>query len=41
MAKVNQVKAAMDAYLLEPDPTLYGITNAITRAAQGYEGDTR
>ena len=38
---VEQFKAAMDAYLLEPDPTLYGITNAITRAAQGYEGDTR
>lgn len=35
----DQFKAAMDAYLLEPDPTLFGVTNALTRAAQNFQGE--
>jgi hypothetical protein len=30
----EQLQAALDAYAAEPDPTVFGITNAITRAAQ-------
>jgi hypothetical protein len=37
----EQFKAAMDAYLLEPEANLYGVTNAITRAAQTFSGETR
>ena len=35
-------KAALNAYLAEPDPSLYGVTNAITRAAHtNYTGEQR
>jgi hypothetical protein len=37
----DQFKAAMDAFMLEPDPTLFGVTNAITRAAHVYEGEDK
>ena len=37
----EEFKAALDAFMLEPDPTLYGVANAITRAAQKYAGDER
>ena len=37
----EQFKAAMDAFMLEPDNNLYAVTNSITRAAQGFQGDQR
>jgi len=37
----EEFKAAMDAFMLAPDPNLYGVTNAITSAAQGFQGDQR
>ncbi|MBA7618489.1 hypothetical protein ES703_25816 [subsurface metagenome] len=37
----EQFKAAMDAFMLEPADNLYAVTNAITRAAQGFDGETR
>ena len=37
----EQFKAAMDAFMLEPADNLYAVTNAITRAAQGFEGEGR
>jgi hypothetical protein len=37
----EQFKAAMDAFLIEPESNLFGVTNAITRAAQKFEGETR
>ena len=37
----EQFKAAMDAFMLEPDPNLYGVTNAITRAAQRFDGEAK
>lgn len=30
----EQLQSVLDAYATEPDPTVYGITNAVTRAAQ-------
>ena len=32
-----QFKNLLDSYLLEPEPTRYGITNAVTLAAQGQD----
>lgn len=38
----EQFKAALNAYLREPDPSLYGVTNAITRAAhENFSGEAR
>jgi len=38
----DQFKAALNAYMAEPDPTLFGVTNAITRAAHSnFTGETR
>ena len=37
----DQFKQSMNAFLLEPDGNLFGVTNAITRAAQGYNGDEK
>ncbi len=38
----EQFKAALNAYMSEPDPTLFGVTNAITKAAHtNYTGETR
>ena len=37
----DEFKAAMDAFMLEPDANLFGVTNAITRAAQGFDGEQR
>jgi hypothetical protein len=34
-------KAALDAFMLEPDGNLFGVTNAITRAAQWYRGEDK
>lgn len=32
----------LDAYLIEPDPNLFGVVNAITRTAnQHYTGEAR
>jgi len=35
----DDFKAAMDAFLTEPEGTLFGVTNSLTRAAQGYQGE--
>lgn len=38
----EQFKNMLNAYLIEPDPNLYGVVNAITRTAnQYYIGETR
>jgi hypothetical protein len=37
----DDFKAALNAYLEEPEQSLYGVTNAITRAAQGYQGEDK
>lgn len=37
----EQFKASLDAFMLEPDNNLFGVTNAITRAAQVFEGEAR
>ena len=37
----DQFKAAMDAFMLEPDNNLYAVTNSITRAAHAFEGEAK
>jgi len=37
----DDFKAAMDAFLTEPENTLFGVTNSLTRAAQGYQGEDK
>ena len=37
----EQFKAAMNAFMLEPDDNLFAVTNAITRGAQAFDGEQR
>ena len=37
----ERFKEMLNAYTNEPDPTVYGVTNAITRSAQKFEAEAR
>jgi hypothetical protein len=37
----DEFKAALDAFMDEPDNSLFGVTNAVTRAAQWYTGEDK